>query len=68
MKNSKFKLAQIEIYRHDKTGDYYRFLNYALMESDKEEVVVYQNVETQSIWVRPFTEFKAKFSPVLNYE
>lgn len=47
-----------EVYRHKKTGGIYAIVCYANREGDGVELVVYRNVETGDVWVRPRTEFE----------
>lgn len=44
-------------YRHKKTGGIYRVQMLAAQEVDLETQVVYSDVETGMIWVRPAGEF-----------
>lgn len=46
-----------DIYQHKKTGGLYGFMGMALLESTHETVVIYRNLESQRVWVRPATEF-----------
>ena len=49
---------------HIKSGKLYQIVCYALLEATGEEVVVYEGIETGSVWVRPLSEFKEKFVEV----
>jgi hypothetical protein len=49
------------IYIHKKSGKEYLLLYYANMEHDGSVVVVYQNIGTDVIWVRPLLEWDEKF-------
>ncbi len=61
MQSNEMNCVQVQhLYRHFK-GDYYLILSRAFNEADKSIVVVYQNIITQQIWVRPETQF---FDPV----
>lgn len=51
------KPAKPKLYRHIKTGGIYEFIADAEMESNLEDVVVYQSVEHKTVWVRPSSEF-----------
>lgn len=50
-------MADIDFYRHEKTGGIYTVACHATYEKTGERVVVYQNVQTDEIWVRPYEEF-----------
>ena len=49
------------LYRHVKRGTIYRVLHFATLQVegplDEAVVVVYQDVDTGSVWVRPQAEF-----------
>ena len=54
-------------YRHEKSGRLYSVLSEARREADGVRVVVYGNVDAMGVrytWVRPYTEFVAKFTLV----
>lgn len=44
-------------YRHVKSGGIYRLLNVGLLEATLEPMVVYQNIKTCEVWIRPQSEF-----------
>lgn len=48
---------QQEIFRHKKTGGVYAVVCNATRESDGVPLVVYRNLDTGALWVRPADEF-----------
>lgn len=44
-------------YRHVKRGTVYRLINIAIREEDLTSVVIYCDVGTGALWVRPASEF-----------
>lgn len=44
-------------YRHLKTGGLYEIVGAGQIEKTLEDVIIYQNVETGRMWVRPTKEF-----------
>lgn len=46
-----------ELYRHEKTGGVYQVICNAQLEKTGEPVIVYSNVATGEVWVRPAAEF-----------
>lgn len=44
-------------YRHTKRGTVYRLINIGIQEASLEPVVIYSDVNTGAIWVRPAREF-----------
>lgn len=44
-------------YRHVKSGGLYRLLSLGLLEATLEPMVVYQNIKTCEVWIRPQSEF-----------
>lgn len=44
-------------YRHTKRGSVYRLINIGIQEASLESVVIYSDVHTGTIWVRPASEF-----------
>ncbi len=55
----------VNMYKHIKSGGLYEIIaEDATLEADFTTVVVYQNVETGAIWVRPVGEFfDGRFEP-----
>jgi len=51
-------------YRHKKTGRIYAVICTAARETDQEAMTVYYDVESCKIWVRPASEFHARFEAV----
>lgn len=45
------------IYRHNKRGTMYQILHIGFLEKDLSEQVVYQDIVTKKIWIRPSSEF-----------
>ena len=53
------------LFRHKKTGGVYRPLMVCELESDLTEMVVYKNIDTGRVWVRPVSEFyDGRFEPI----
>lgn len=52
-----------------KKGGYYRVLMYGMHTENQEKVIVYESLETKSVWVRPLTMFKEdRFTVVITAE
>lgn len=45
-----------EFYRHFK-GTVYQVLGFAILEKDKEEMIIYKSFKDEIVWVRPVEEF-----------
>lgn len=58
-------LQRFQIYKHYKGGEY-TFLGIAKLESDLTDMAIYKRayVDTDTIFVRPLSEFKDKFKPI----
>lgn len=56
------------IYRHRKTGGYYRVLMCARLEANQQHVTIYQHIDGTMPWVRPTAEFGERFDYVPNGE
>lgn len=56
------------IYRHRKSGGYYRVLATGRMEATGDLVTIYQPLDRMMTWVRPTAEFGEKFDYVPNGE
>lgn len=51
-------IPALTIYRHVKTGNHYVILSRdALIEATMTRAVVYQAIDHDAVWVRPFDEF-----------
>ena len=50
-------MQAVEIYRHVKTGGFYRLEGRACIEATVEQVVIYSSMRDGAWWVRPATEF-----------
>lgn len=61
----KYLINHDDIFLHTK-GKKYRFLTEAIQEKTGVQQVVYQCLETGSIWVRPKQEFDSRFKKVEN--
>lgn len=46
-----------EIYRHIKTGHCYEVLGMGLIEATKDTSVIYRQVDSDTVWIRPVKEF-----------
>ena len=49
-----------KLYKHHK-GGLYVLLSFGYLEENKKHMAIYKSVETEVIWVRPYSEFKEKF-------
>ena len=49
-----------KLYKHHK-GGLYVLLSFGYLEENKKHMAIYKSVETEVIWVRPYSEFREKF-------
>lgn len=49
------------LYKHKKTGVIYEFMLLARREADGADCAVYRSTATNTVWVRPLSEFNDKF-------
>ena len=58
-------LQRFQIYRYYKGGEY-TLLGLAKLESDLTDMAIYKKayVDTDTVFVRPLSEFKEKFKPI----
>lgn len=66
--DSSFMPGDGAIYRHNKTGRYYRVLMCARLEATEQHLTIYQHIDGTMPWVRPTAEFGQRFSYVPNGE
>lgn len=54
------------IWRNNKTGNYYKFLDLVIHSETFEKMVLYvSNEESEQLWVRPYNLFIQKLTPVV---
>ena len=46
-----------DIFRHKKSGGLYKFLGFGLIEETGTHAVIYQDIHSLLVWIRPTQEF-----------